>query len=112
MSAKPPVHIAISGAAGQICYALLFRIACGDLLGPDQPVRLQLLDLEQALPAVWGVVMELEDCAFPLLEGVDVTADPHVAFADIDAAFLVGSRPRSKGMVLIFTENWVLPHFS
>jgi len=92
------LSIAISGAAGQICYALLFRIACGDLLGPDQPVRLQLLDLEQALPAVWGVVMELEDCAFPLLEGVDVTADPHVAFADIDAAFLVGSRPRSKGM--------------
>lgn len=98
MSAKTPVRIAVSGAAGQICYALLFRIARGDLLGPDQPVRLQLLDLEQALPAVWGVVMELEDCAFPLLDSVDVTADPHVAFADIDAAFLVGSRPRSKGM--------------
>ncbi|MDE1917241.1 MAG: malate dehydrogenase [Sphingomonadales bacterium] len=95
---KAPIHIAVSGAAGQICYALLFRIARGDLLGADQPVVLNLLDIEPALPAVQGVVMELEDCAFPLLQGVTVTADPETAFADIDAALLVGSRPRSKGM--------------
>ncbi|MDE1918821.1 MAG: malate dehydrogenase [Sphingomonadales bacterium] len=73
---KAPIHIAVSGAAGQICYALLFRIARGDLLGADQPVVPNLLDIEPALPAVQGVVMELEDCAFPLLKGVTVTADP------------------------------------
>jgi malate dehydrogenase len=95
---KAPIHIAVSGAAGQICYALLFRIARGDLLGADQPVVLNLLDIEPALPAVQGVIMELEDCAFPLLQGVTVTADPETAFADIDATLLVGSRPRSKGM--------------
>ena len=95
---KAPLHIAISGAAGQICYALLFRIAAGDLFGIDQPVQLNLLDLPQAQGAARGVVMELEDCAFPLLADVVVTDDPATAFRDIDAAMLVGSRPRSKGM--------------
>ena len=91
-------RIAVTGAAGQICYSLLFRIAKGDVYGPDQPVILQLLDLPQALAAVRGVVMELEDCAFPLLGGIEITDDPSTAFRDVDAAFLVGSRPRSKGM--------------
>ncbi len=95
---KSPKIVAVSGAAGQICYSLLFRIANGDLYGKDQPVVLQLLDLPQSLKAVEGVVMELEDCAFPLLAGVTITADPEVAFKDIDAALLVGSRPRGKGM--------------
>lgn len=95
---QPPLNVAVSGAAGQICYALLFRIANGDLFGKDQPVRLNLLDLPQAQRAVRGVVMELEDCAFPLLANVLVTDDPAAAFLDIDAALLVGSRPRSKGM--------------
>jgi malate dehydrogenase len=91
-------RIVVTGAAGQICYALLFRIAKGDVYGPDQPVSLHLLDLPQAQNAVRGVVMELEDCAFPLLDNVVVTDDPQVAFRDIDAGFLVGSLPRSKGM--------------
>jgi malate dehydrogenase len=91
-------NIAVSGAAGQICYALLFRIARGDVFGPDQPVRLQLLDVPQAMGTVDGVVLELEDCAFPLLQGLAVTDNPTAAFQDADAVFLVGSRPRSKGM--------------
>lgn len=95
---KPVKKVAVTGAAGQICYSLLFRIAKGDLFGPDQPVALQLLDLPQALAAANGVVMELRDCAFPLLTDVVVTDDPKVAFKDIDAGLLVGSRPRSKGM--------------
>lgn len=95
---RPPKRIAITGAAGQICYSLLFRVARGEVFGPDQPVILQLLDLPQALKAVGGVLMELEDCAFPLLAGTIVTDDPVTAFRDIDAAMLVGSRPRSKGM--------------
>jgi len=95
---KQAKRIAVTGAAGQICYSLLFRIAKGDVYGPDQPVILQLLDLPQAQNAVRGVVMELDDCAFPLLEGVEITDDPKTAFKDIDAGFLVGSRPRSKGM--------------
>ncbi|MHB8283055.1 MAG: malate dehydrogenase [Caulobacteraceae bacterium] len=95
---KPPVSIAVSGAAGNIGYALLFRIANGDIYGKERPVRLQLLDLPHAMAAVQGVVMELEDCAFPLLSGVEITDDPAKAFRDIDAALLVGSRPRSKGM--------------
>ena len=95
---KPALHVAVTGAAGQICYSLLPRIAQGDVFGKDQPVVLQLLDLPQALKAVQGVVMELEDCAFPLLAGIVVTDDPKTAFRDIDAAFLVGSRPRSQGM--------------
>jgi len=93
-----PKRIAVSGAAGQICYSLLFRLAKGDLFGLQQPIILHLLDLPQALPAVRGVVMELQDCAFPLLADVVVTDDPKVAFRDIDAALLVGSRPRGKGM--------------
>ena len=95
---KPAKRIAVTGAAGQIGYSLLFRIANGDMLGKDQPVILQLLDITAALPAVRGVVMELEDCAFPLLAGVVVTDDPKTAFRDADCAVLVGARPRSKGM--------------
>lgn len=95
---RPAKRIAVTGAAGQICYSLLFRLAHGDVFGADQPVVLQLLDLPQAQAAVGGVVMELEDCAFPLLAGVTITDDPKVAFRDVDAAILVGSRPRSKGM--------------
>ncbi|AJY31145.1 malate dehydrogenase [Burkholderia thailandensis 34] len=91
-------RIAVSGAAGQIAYALLFRIARGDLLGEDQPVMLQLLDLPQAYGAVQGVVMELQDCAFPLLKEIQVATDPHAAFLNADYAFLVGSKPRTKGM--------------
>jgi len=95
---KSPKRVAITGAAGQIGYSLLFRIANGDLLGKDQPVILQLLDITPALGAVKGVVMELEDCAFPLLAGVVITDAPEVAFRDADYALLVGARPRSKGM--------------
>ena len=95
---KPAMRVAVTGAAGQIGYSLLFRIANGDMLGKDQPVILQLLDITPALPAVKGVVMELEDCAFPLLAGVVITDDPNVAFKDVDVALLVGARPRSKGM--------------
>lgn len=95
---KPAQRIAISGAAGQIAYSLLFRIANGDLLGKDQPVILQLLDLPQAQAAVKGVVMELEDCAFGLLQDIIITDDPKIAFKDADFVLLVGARPRSKGM--------------
>jgi malate dehydrogenase len=95
---KAPKRVAVTGAAGQICYALLFRIANGDLFGKDQPVILQLLDLPQAQKAVTGVMMELDDCAVPLLAGMIATDDPKVAFKDIDAGLLVGSRPRSKDM--------------
>ncbi|MCP4935760.1 MAG: malate dehydrogenase [bacterium] len=95
---KQPVKIAISGAAGQIGYALLFRIAAGDMLGPDQPVILHLLEITPALGALNGVVMELNDCAFPLLAGIVATDDANVAFKDIDYAMLVGSRPRGPGM--------------
>lgn len=95
---KPVKRVAVTGAAGQIGYSLLFRIANGDMLGKDQRVILHLLDITPALPAVKGVVMELEDCAFPLLAGVVVTDDPKAAFKDVDYALLVGARPRSKGM--------------
>jgi malate dehydrogenase len=91
-------RIAVTGAAGQICYSLFFRLASGALFGDKQPIVLQLLDLPQAQAAVSGVVMELDDCAFPLLADVVVTDDPATAFRDVDTAFLVGSRPRSKGM--------------
>ena len=93
-------RVAVTGAAGQIGYALLFRIANGDLLGPDQPVVLQLLEIpdEKAQKALAGVIMELEDCAFPLLQGVVATGDPMVAFKDADVALLVGARPRGPGM--------------
>ena len=93
-----PVRVAVTRAAGQIGYALLFRIASGAMLGKDQPVILQLLDLPQAQNAVKGVMMELQDCAFPLLAGMVATDDPEVAFKDAQVAILVGARPRSKGM--------------
>jgi malate dehydrogenase len=93
-----PVHVAVTGAAGQIGYALLFRIAAGDLLGRDQPVILRLLEITPALKALEGVVMELNDCAFPLLHGVVATDDPNVAFDGAQYALLVGSRPRGPGM--------------
>jgi malate dehydrogenase len=95
---KTAKRVAVTGAAGQIGYSLLFRIANGDMLGRDQPVILQLLDIPQAMDAVHGVVMELDDCAFPLLQDVVVTDDPKTAFRDADCALLVGARPRSKGM--------------
>lgn len=97
---KTPVRVAVTGAAGQIGYALLFRIASGEMLGKDQPVVLQLLELpmEKAQAALKGVIMELEDCAFPLLAGVIGTDDPEVAFKDADIALLVGARPRGPGM--------------
>ncbi|GIU90229.1 MAG: malate dehydrogenase [Acidimicrobiia bacterium] len=95
---KSPVRVAVTGAAGQIGYSLLFRIANGDLLGKDQPVVLQLLEITPALDALRGVVMELDDCAFPLLAGVVQTDDAHRAFEGVDYALLVGSRPRTKGM--------------
>ena len=93
-----PVRVTITGAAGQIGYALLFRIASGAMLGPEQPVILQLLEITPALDALKGVVMELEDCAFPLLAGTVQTDDANVAFKDCDYALLVGSRPRGPGM--------------
>ena len=95
---KRPLRVAVTGAAGQIGYSLLFRIASGEMLGKDQPVSLQLLDITPALPALNGVVMELDDCAFPLLQSIVATDDPKVAFRDADVALLVGARPRSKGM--------------
>jgi malate dehydrogenase len=98
MPEKTPVRVAVTGAAGQIGYSLLFRIASGEMLGPDQPVTLHLLEITPALGALGGVAMELEDCAFPLLDGVVQTDDPHVAFEGVHYALLVGSRPRTKGM--------------
>ncbi|HYP84788.1 malate dehydrogenase [Variovorax sp.] len=97
---KKPVRVAVTGAAGQIGYALLFRIASGEMLGKDQPVILQLLEIpdEKAQKALKGVIMELEDCAFPLLAGVVAAGDPLVAFKDADYALLVGARPRGPGM--------------
>ena len=95
---KKPVRVAVTGAAGQIGYALLFRIASGEMLGKDQPVILQLLDLPQAQKAVQGVMMELQDCAFPLLDSMLATDNPEVAFKDADIAILVGARPRGPGM--------------
>ncbi|WP_108472359.1 MULTISPECIES: malate dehydrogenase [Rhodanobacter] len=95
---KAPVRVAVTGAAGQIGYALLFRIAAGDMLGPDQPVILHLLEITPALPSLQGVVMELNDCAFPTLAGVVATDDANVAFKDVDYALLVGARPRGPGM--------------
>ena len=93
-----PVRVAITGAAGQIGYSLLFRVASGEMLGPNQPVILQLLEITPALDALRGVAMELEDCAFPLLEGVVQTDDPNTAFGDANYALLVGSVPRKAGM--------------
>jgi malate dehydrogenase len=93
-----PARITVTGAAGQIGYALMFRIAAGEFLGPDRPVILQLLEITPALKALNGVVMELEDCAFPALAGVQCSDDPNVAFRDADYAFLVGAKPRGPGM--------------
>lgn len=97
---KAPVRVAVTGAAGQIGYALLFRIASGQMLGPDQPVILQLLEIpdEKAQKALKGVMMELDDCAFPLLAGMQAHGDPAAAFRDVDVALLVGARPRGPGM--------------
>lgn len=95
---KSPVRVAITGAAGQISYSIIFRIASGSMLGDDQPVILQLLEIPPAMDALKGVVMELNDCAFPLVAGVIPTDDPNVAFKDTDYAILVGARPRGPGM--------------
>jgi len=95
---KAPIRVAITGAAGQIGYSLLFRIASGAMFGPEQPVILHLIEIEPALPALQGVVMELQDCAFPLLKGVIPTADLNVGFKDVNWALLVGSVPRKAGM--------------
>ena len=97
---KSPIRVAVTGAAGQIGYSLLFRIAAGNMLGPDQPVILQLLEIpdEKAQKALKGVMMELDDCAFPLLHGMAAASDPTVAFRDVEVALLVGARPRGPGM--------------
>ena len=95
---KNPVHVAITGAAGQISYSIIFRIAAGDMLGKDQPVILQLIEIPPAMDALNGVVMELNDCAFPLVAGIVPTDDPNVGFKDTDYAVLVGARPRGPGM--------------
>ncbi|MDQ2075493.1 malate dehydrogenase [Marinimicrobium sp. ABcell2] len=95
---KAPVRVTVTGAAGQISYSLLFRIAAGEMLGPDQPVILQMLEITPALKALEGVAMELDDCAFPLLAGMVCTDDANVAFKDSDYALLVGARPRGPGM--------------
>lgn len=95
---RTPVNVAVTGAAGQIGYALLFRIASGQLLGPDVPVRLRMLEITPALKAAEGTAMELDDCAFPLLAGIDITDDPRAAFDGVNIALLVGARPRGPGM--------------
>jgi malate dehydrogenase len=95
---KDPVRVAVTGAAGQISYSLLFRIAAGEMLGKDQPVILQLLEIPPAMEALGGVVMELEDSAFPLVQGIEATDQPDVAFKEVEYALLVGSRPRGPGM--------------
>lgn len=95
---KAPVKVAVTGAAGQICYSLLFRIASGALLGPDQPVELRLLEITPALKALEGVVMELDDCAFPLLANIEIGDDATQVFDGVNAAMLVGARPRTAGM--------------
>jgi malate dehydrogenase len=97
-STTAPVTVTVTGAAGQIGYALLFRIASGQLLGPDTPVRLRLLEIPQAVKAAEGTAMELDDCAFPLLTGIDITDDATAAFDGTNVALLVGARPRAKGM--------------
>jgi malate dehydrogenase len=97
-STNPPVTVTVTGAAGQIGYALLFRIASGQLLGPATPVRLRLLEIPQAVKAAEGTAMELDDCAFPLLQSIDITDDVNVAFTGTNVGLLVGARPRTKGM--------------
>ena len=98
VSVSAPVKVAVTGAAGQIGYSLLFRIASGSMLGPDQPVELRLLEITPALKALEGVVMELDDCAFPLLSNVEIGDDPKAIFDGVNLACLVGARPRTKGM--------------
>ncbi len=93
-----PVRVAVTGAAGQIGYSILFRIASGQMLGPDTEVELRLLEIPQAVKAAEGTAMELDDCAFPLLAGIQITDDPNVAFDGVNVALLVGARPRGKGM--------------
>ncbi|MDX3237956.1 malate dehydrogenase [Streptomyces sp. ME03-5709C] len=95
---RTPVNVTVTGAAGQIGYALLFRIASGHLLGPDVPVKLRLLEITPALKAAEGTAMELDDCAFPLLKGIDISDDPNVAFDGANVGLLVGARPRTAGM--------------
>ena len=95
---ESPVRVAVTGAAGQIGYAILFRIASGQLLGPDTPVHLSLLEIPAAVKVAEGTAMELDDCAFPLLAGIDISDDPNQAFDGVNVALLVGARPRSKGM--------------
>jgi len=95
---RTPVNVTVTGAAGQIGYALLFRIASGHLLGADVPVKLRLLEIPQGLKAAEGTAMELDDCAFPLLKGIEITDDPNVGFDGANVALLVGARPRTKGM--------------
>jgi malate dehydrogenase len=106
-SPRRPIRVTITGAAGQVCYSLLFRIASGQVFGPDTPVAFRLLEIEKALPALEGVVMELEDCAFPLLAGVVTTADPNVAFDGASWALLVGASPRKKDQerIELLAEN-------
>src|SRR6476619_4847969 len=96
--ARNPVTVTVTGAAGQIGYALLFRVASGQLLGPDVPVHLRLLEITPALKAAEGTAMELDDCAFPLLQRIDITDDPKAAFDGVNVALLVGARPRTAGM--------------
>ena len=108
---KAPARVTVTGAAGQIGYQLCFRIASGQLLGPDQPVILQMLEITPALDALAGVAMELDDCAFPLLAGMVQSDDPNVAFADADYALLVGAMPRRDGMEradLLEAQRWHL----
>lgn len=96
--AKPIVRIAVTGGAGQIAYQLLFRLANGELFGLDQPIALQILEIPEALPALEGVKMELQDCAFPLLHEIEITADAYQAFKNVDYALLIGAKPRERGM--------------
>jgi malate dehydrogenase len=97
-SNKPPVRVAVTGGAGQIAYSLLFRIASGSFLGPDQPIILHVIDLPMMDEVLKGVQAELHDCAFPLLHDVVITSDPTVGFKDLDYAFMVGAKPRGPGM--------------
>jgi len=95
---KKPVRVAISGGAGQIAYSLIFRVASGEMLGPDQPIILQMLEVPAALETLKGVLMEVDDCAYPLLQDITMTDDPNVAFSEVDYALLIGAAPRGPGM--------------